>query len=195
MKDFGKKYVALLDVDGVLADFLSPVIESMNKLIGVNIKSEDVTTWRIEDMYKKHDPDAANIISDIIQQPGFCESLKMFPGADEFVYGLSEKFDVYFVTSPWDSPTWVTERNIWISSHFGEEHVRKTVYTENKHLVKGDVLIDDRYENCLHWQEAFPKSTSVLWTRPYNIQYKPPGFRMKPDFKFALASINYLLWQ
>jgi len=186
------KLVALLDVDGVLADFLSPVMTKMNEITGADVKYDDVTTWKVEDVYSFYDDKAGDLIWEIIKQPGFCESLKMYPGADDFVYHLSKMFDVYFVTAPCDSPTWVAERNIWLCSHLGEEYVKKTVYTKNKHLVKGDLFIDDSFNNCTEWQESFPTMTSVLWTQPYNKQHRPPKFRMSADFELAASTIDHL---
>lgn len=80
-------------------------------------------------------------------------------GAIEAVLELDRHFDVHILTkSPWENELAPSQKVAWIKRHFGDAvsaqsgerprpvfHKRVTI-SHNKHLLKGDYLIDDRAE-------------------------------------------------
>src|SRR5260221_9065117 len=140
----------LLDCDGVIADFINPTLDLIYEKTGVRYLESAITEWNV---FKALGiTQLEHILDDAIAAGGFCSSFPLLPGAKEAVDHLREIGDVYVVTSPYDSPWWVTERASWLKRHFGflKSH---TVYTSAKHVVSGDALIDDGEKNLIPWLE------------------------------------------
>lgn len=157
----------LLDVDGVLANFLDPAVEILNKLAGTNHKGSDLPGWDVFTLWDKSYEEA---FFAECHRPGFCEALPVYPGAQEGFRLLSEVADVYIVTSPMQHPTWGREREVWLERHFGV-HRDRIVSTGAKFLVSGMALVDDRPANLEAWA-ADPWNHlgwPILWAQSYNL--------------------------
>ena len=75
---------------------------------------------------------------------------KMVPikGAIESFKRLSAVYDTYILsTSPWDNPTALNDKLVWIKCYLGDVAYKSAIFTHHKHLNKGDYLIDDRTKN------------------------------------------------
>jgi 5'(3')-deoxyribonucleotidase len=121
------------------------------------------TTWNFDDW--ELTPHERKATWDIVNRPGFTEGLGLLLGAASGVRDLAKECDVYFVTSPiHSSPTWAYERRKWLIKWFGHEQGSKVVFTSHKHLVAGDVLVDDKPGNLENWNHG----CRVLWDAPYN---------------------------
>lgn len=61
---------------------------------------------------------------------------------------LCKKYDTYILsTSPWENDTaWYDKLN-WVKKHIGKTAYKRLILTHNKHLNRGDYLIDDRLKN------------------------------------------------
>lgn len=116
-----------VDMDGVLADFDKRIEEITGKP-------------RLE--VKMHD------VINIARREGFFENLELFPGAlDGFTY-LTEKFNVYMLSTPlWSSPKCWSEKRIWVENKLGKVGKKRLILCHNKGLLSGDYLIDDRTVN------------------------------------------------
>lgn len=164
----------LIDCDGVLCDFVGRVIAGIHqhshKHRERNVGPADVYQW---DIWKALDVDLGTkrmVISEIICAEGFCRDLLPYEGATQAVKQLAKDHDVYFCTSDWrTSPTWVYDRNEWLRNYFGFTLGGKVVHTSHKHLVKGDVLIDDKPDNLTVWGTAHGTEGALLWQRPWNV--------------------------
>lgn len=135
----------LLDVDGVLADTSAAAKALMDS---IQPGAYDPAAW---------DFGTSNLTTlgrtefwDRFGAPGFCAGLEPYPFACDLVHDLQEKHEVFFVTSPFDSPTWMWERTQWLKYHLGADP-EQVVHTSEKHLVRGDYLVDDRPENVFGW--------------------------------------------
>ena len=159
------KPVTLLDVDGVVIDFLSSALKIASRHSGRVFNAEDFTTWDIFDVVPREVEDAC--YKDF-HEKGFCEGLPPYPEAKVGVRKLKDLSDVYVVTSPMhQSPHWTYERSRAINKHFGIPPKRH-IHAAAKHLVRGDFLIDDKPANCREWQAAHPEGQALLWGQPYN---------------------------
>lgn len=187
MKYPGKRI--LCDADGVLLDFVGPIVTWINNSKGYahagKAKSvEQITDW---DIFKalgvKH-----------LQAEGFSQinarDLPVYPRAVEFYDALCALADVEIVTSPFVfSPTWESDRRWSLDHHFG--HKAKHVhFTEKKHMFKGDVLIDDGPHNI----NDFPGPV-VIVDRPWNQNIATstfPRYRCL-NYPDALACVDRVL--
>lgn len=106
-------------------------------------------------------------------QLGFFLNLEPIKNAIYAFEKLDEEFDVYFLTAPsTKNPLCYTEKRLSIEKWFGFEACRKLIICENKSLLKGSYLIDDRTDThkqnefdgtLIHFgSETFPDWISVL---------------------------------
>lgn len=157
----------LLDVDGVLADFLTPAIQILNTHSGHLYTPDHLQDWDVFSLYPRA---CEKPFYAACSEPGFCRGLSVIEGSAWFVEELFRLSDVFVVTSPMNlSPTWAWEREQWLMEHFGIPS-HKVIHTSAKHVCLGDVLIDDRPANVDRWQRAHPTGVGLLWDAPYNRQ-------------------------
>lgn len=106
-------------------------------------------------------------VKQIIATEGFFASLDPLDGAREALLALRDLgHQVYILTSPGVSyPFAAGEKHYWVSKHYGKEMLERLIITPAKHLVRGDLLIDDRpilpFEEEAEWEH-------VLFDRSYN---------------------------
>lgn len=75
--------------------------------------------------------------------------------------------EVFFVTSPiLTMRSWVHTRTQWLKRHF-DALEQDMVFTKSKHVVCGDVLVDDKPENVLEWAKT-GHGVAYLLLKPYN---------------------------
>lgn len=152
----------LLDCDEVLGDFVGAYLRVVDEHAGKRFVAADVTDWNLAKCIKLH-PDVQELVNNDIRSEGFCSSIQVIPGAIEGVRRLREVSEVIVVTAPMEgSRSWVGERTEWLGHHFGLKS-RDIIYTSQKQLIKGHVLIDDAPGNL----KGFA-GTAMLWDRPHN---------------------------
>lgn len=160
----------LVDVDGVLADFLAPSLDFLRREFKLDYDSSTFPTW---DLFETVDCRYLMAMETHWRQPGWCRDIPVYEGAQDAVMALREVADVYFVTAQMlHAPYWMWERVQWLKEHFSAED-RHIVFTLAKYLVEGDVLIDDKPSNICSWAAAHPTKQGVLWTQPYNLDHVP----------------------
>ena len=158
----------LLDVDGVLADFIGGALQIVNDLFGTAHVREDVTQFDIAASLGLTAEQGAVMKRAIGAMPRFAGALRVLDGAVEAVRQLHQIAEIYIVTSPWNSnPTWCHDREAWLDRHFGILHAR-VIHTSAKHLVAGDILVDDKTSTLEQWRAAHPIGIAVQWATPHN---------------------------
>ena len=151
----------LLDIDGVVCDFLSPFILSINSHMGANHELKAMTQWNCYDSFDVPQ-DVRDLVDAEVHEPGYCLSLEPYPGALDGARALMELADVYVVTSPWSSATWESERRAWIKRHLGLGG-DNVISTRAKHVCAGDVLVDDKTETLERWGRCHPDGLPIRW--------------------------------
>ncbi len=172
-----KKPVILVDCDGPLSCFTEAYLRAVFLETDQRIPIEDVDQWDIHktDAFQRAAMAASitpnelksRVVQHVIKE-GFCQTLAVQPGALEAIAELWKHGDVYVVTSPWDSsPTWMYERLWWVHNKLGipRGHV---IQTGRKHLVRGDVFVDDKLSHVEEWGEAWPGATPILFDMHHN---------------------------
>ena len=85
---------------------------------------------------------------------------------------FDEDYDVYILsTAPWNIPNSWTQKRLWVSKYLGGKAHKRLILSNNKSLLRGDILIDDRTANgagdfqgelIQFGTEKYPNWTEVL---------------------------------
>ncbi len=157
--------IILLDVDDVLADFEAAYFEVIHRITGLTLRHEDRTQWNILAMVPE---EHHALVEATAMEAGFCSRLVPIVGAHAAVLSLQALGKVYAVTAPWPgAKTWYWEREQWLREHF-DIYSDEVLHVTPKHLVRGNVIIEDKRENALAWAKANPEGLAILWDMPYN---------------------------
>jgi len=148
-----------IDQDQVLADLLSEWLRRYNNDYNDNLKKEQVNHWNWHDLVK---PECGKKIYDYLDDPDLFESLPVIEDAQEVVKELSEKFDIFIVTAPWNMNN-VIPKYKWLKKHFSFLDDRNFVFTRNKSIIDAEWLIDDKPSNL----DDFAGSC-ILFDAPHN---------------------------
>lgn len=167
-----------IDIDGVLADFVSAFRELVHQHTEVRMPPPS-DTW--PDVWDFHyaagvTKEQSNILwNDHIKPGPFLAALHAYPGAVEalmFLDQLSrEGNDIYFVTSrAGDMAKFYTEQ--WLNWH-GYSRPTVIIAPDNSKgdlaaALKLEVFIDDKPENCVDVKNAKPSCRTYLIDKPYN---------------------------
>ena len=163
-----RRPIVLLDCDGVLADFIGGLLPVIRDITGRTFVREQVTRFDFVTSLGLSREEGAAIKRWLGDARGWCESLAVYPGAVDGVCALREVADVYIVTSPWNScATWTHEREAWLRRNFDISHAN-VLHASAKHLVRGDVFVDDKTEAVVAWQAANPDGAAMRWLTPHN---------------------------
>jgi 5'(3')-deoxyribonucleotidase len=163
-----KHRILLLDCDGVLADFVTGYLQVIRDTTGRDHRFEEVDRFDMHDALGLTPSEAAACKRALSSRLAFARWLIPYEDAQVAVRRLQQLSELYIVTAPWSShPTWTHDREAWLKQHFDipSSHV---VHTSAKHLVRGDVFVDDRTDACARWRDEHPLGVAVRWDTPHN---------------------------
>ncbi|MHB8407747.1 MAG: 5' nucleotidase, NT5C type [Acidiferrobacterales bacterium] len=157
--------IALLDMDGTLADFDGAMQRDMAKLAA---PGEPTDCWRDESIpYIKARQDM------IKRQPGWWLKLDRHPAGFEIMYMLRDLgFQLMILTrDPHKNAEAWREKFEWIRLHLQETLI---TMTEDKGLVYGKILVDDWPPYIEAWLRHRPRGMVVMPAHPWNEQFHHP---------------------
>lgn len=162
----------LLDVDGVVADFVGAAAREYEHV--TRLKPPPCTTCKVFDSWLCHSWERRAIESRIAKL-GWAQEIKPYPDAKEGVARLLLRHDIAWVTSPYaPSPTWAWDRTQWLRKHFPKEI--PIVSTADKYLIEG-VLVADKIANIE--QHEYADKQALLWDRPWNQDFHYHSIRVR----------------
>lgn len=151
-----RKPIILIDQDEVIVDYVGEVLNRYNARYDSSFKREDITEWKL-----------SNILGDnvetILKDPLLFKNLTPINGAIETLKELidSNDFDIYIVTTA--HPTACKYKYEWIKKHMPFFPIENIIFTYHKHLIKGDLLLDDYEENLKNFS-----GKKLLFDSPHN---------------------------
>tara|TARA_Y100000310_G_scaffold330212_1_gene401488 strand:- start:1026 stop:1610 length:585 start_codon:yes stop_codon:yes gene_type:complete len=185
---YNKKPIILIDVDGVLADFLTPTLNLINGIIEHPVTEKDITQWDIFKSIKSEKHDIEKICFEEYSKDGFALSLKPYSNCIDSINHINNIANLYFVTVPVvSSKTWCHDRVAWLKKYFNIND-EQVIFTHKKSLVRGNMLIDDRIEYVKSWSKAHQNGTAILWKQPYN-QYESHDLILN-DWDFIVKKVE-----
>lgn len=148
----GEKLHFLLDMDGVLCDFLSGALKALNKEYGKNVTLFDYATnfgkWETYDFYGISEIEFWRAIHN---DPVFWYNLEPIPWAKLLLIELQKLGDVTIVTTPSLDPNCASQKLQWLDKYLGIRSSQVFVGSR-KHLMAGNGILIDDYSNNI---EAF----------------------------------------
>ena len=168
--------VIFVDMDEVIADTYGAHIDLYNTEFKGELTKElcsGTEVWRMvpeahQESVRKH-----------ATRKGFFRDLKPILGSKEILAKLSTKHEVYIASAAMQFPNSLEEKSEWLDEHFPFIPWQNRILCGHKHILKGDVLIDDRSYNL----ENF-KGRGLQFTSPHNVNTQ--GFeRVNSWFEIA----------
>lgn len=157
----------LVDCDGVLADYVGDYLYEVNKLGDTSHEYHHIDEWELTDALKIPQ-DVKALADEKVMSPGFCAALIPSKNGRRYLdKWRAEGHKVYCVTAPFRGPYWLAERRDWLVKRMGFDR-KEIVFCYDKEIVAGDVLIDDKVDNLLNWQKAWPGGEGILFGQPWN---------------------------
>jgi 5'(3')-deoxyribonucleotidase len=164
-----KKLHFLLDMDGVLVDFLSGAIESLNKefdrSITIDQYVKEFGQWGTYDYYGIT---VQQFWTAIHSTPDFWFNLKPIPWYDQIYKLLSGIGDVTIVTAPSEDPDCAKQKLLWLRKHL-DIGPDKVFLGTRKYLMAGNgILIDDYQKNVESFKLAGGQAILIpsTWNTP-----------------------------
>lgn len=150
-----KRTQILLDMDGVLADFLSGAIEALNRDFNRTITIEryalEFGQWGTYDYYGITQE---QFWGSIHSTPNFWYNLKPMPWSKSVYNMLSSFGDITILTTPSLDPSCAMQKLQWLDNYFNIKS-DAVLMGARKYLLAGNgILIDDYHKNVDSFKEA-----------------------------------------
>jgi len=153
--------LVLVDVDGTVADLNAEWLRLYNEEWGDDLTPEELTDW---DVTKFVLPEVGTRIYGYLDRPYLYNGIRPFPGAAEGVQVLRDMgHRVVFASAGTPAAPYKLQ---WLRDHGFNPGTNSEDFVAiyDKALLKGDLLIDDRYWNI--W--TFGDLRSILFNAPHN---------------------------
>lgn len=151
-----RKIIAI-DQDQVLADLLTVWLKRYNQDYNDNLDNDDIKSWNI-DKYVK----CGEKIFDYLDYDLF-RNLPVIEHSQEVVKKLSEKYEVYVVTTATVIPKTLNAKIEWLNEHFPFIPNENIVLCGSKSIIKADIMIDDAVHNLENFD-----GWGLLFDAPHN---------------------------
>ncbi|EAR14777.1 5'(3')-deoxyribonucleotidase [Robiginitalea biformata HTCC2501] len=172
------RMVVFVDMDEVLADTYGAHIERFNKRFGATLSREQCMGGEVWQQIPEH----RETLWQHYFEPGFFRDLRPLPDSREVLEEIVSRHQVYIASAAMQFPDSLKEKHEWLDEHFPFIHWRNRILCGDKHILRGDVLIDDRSHNLEKFQ-----GRSILFTSPHNIH--TTGFERADNWQEVRAKL------
>ena len=178
-----------LDIDGVLADFLSPFLLRLEEKIGNGpIHADSITDFN----FSEHPILSEEVVWDCLEKvsydPAFWQNMSSLITPSEWrqLESLSFQGRLFFVTHRYVRETYDICRitSDWLKQHGISQPIVHFTNESKAELVKDlgiEFFMDDRYENCLEVAER-TQAMVLMPHRPYNRSFNHPAVKRIQNF-------------
>lgn len=151
----------LIDIDDVCANMAPVWLERYNHTWDDTLRLDDITDWNWELFVQK--PCGKKIFS-FLHDDTLYDNVKPIQDA---LYGVEflrkSNHDIIFITA-YD---FTNSKFKWLKKHKFSNDINEFVVAHNKNLIKGDCLIDDKYDNFINFD-----GDKLLYSANWNLKYK-----------------------
>ena len=165
-----KQKIIAVDFDDVIVDLIPTWLDMYNVDYDDQLKSEDITDWDISKFVKS---ECGKMIYEYLDLPNLYDDVNIVSGALDGIDKLREVgYRIVFVTSTNIAQN--GQKLKWLqNNHFlpKERYSRDYVEATDKSLIRCNIIIDDKLENCDH-----PTAMGLLFDRPHNQNFDTAGY-------------------
>ncbi len=168
--------LVIIDMDNSKVDFSASYEAGLKKILPPEaFENQDITKFYAEERFE---PQYHDLVHEMLRSEGFFLNMTPMQGALEAIQEMVEEgIEVIICTVPHPRSDYcIPEKIAWVKKHLGEEFVRKIIFTYDKTVVHGDVIIDDMPE--IKGCNKNPSWTHVVFDAEYNQHIDTP-YRMK----------------
>lgn len=159
-----RKLTILCDMDSIIVNLTQKWLDLYNKDHNDSLTVDDMVHWDMA-----HNVKIGRKIYDYLYSHEFFKHVDPIPGALEALKEIHGKGHNLVVLS---APSWpgtsASDKISWIKHHLPWFNKRDIILGHNKHLVKGDVFIDDSPSNITAYRAHWPQSKIMTISYPYN---------------------------
>lgn len=149
-----------VDMDEVFADTYNAHIELYNEKYQENL---DIKTCLGKEVWQSVPEDRQLGVKNHARTDGFFRGLRPIKDSQEILRELSKKYDLYVASAAMQFPNSLREKSDWLDEYFPFIHWKNRILCGHKHILRGDILIDDRSYNL----ESF-NGRKILFSSPHN---------------------------
>lgn len=169
-----RKPVLLIDMDGVISDYRGRFVELIKvHYPDVRVRDpEEMHSFYIEDVYTEL---TERQIFDFTQKKGFFATIPPVEGAIEALKKIEAggRFEPFLCSAPdadYEELFCHTEKADWVNRHLGKYWLKRMILTNDKTVINGDWLIDDKPE--IKGANKNPTWQQVVFDHAYNRHLK-----------------------
>lgn len=159
----------LIDVDGVVVDFIGTLFEDIENTYPDLIKPSEIVDWDIFNSKSSQLTSEQRAYAfELLNSPGYGKSFRLIEGAKEACALIKARgHEIRWVTASWESSeTWDYDRVRLLELAFNAAK-HDICFYYNKWEISGDFLIDDKIENITKWQ-CEQNGRGLLFDQPWN---------------------------
>lgn len=156
--------VLFVDMDEVIADTYGAHIEWYNRDYGQSLKLEDCAG---REAWNNVPPEHCESVRKHAHTVGFFTGLEPMKDSQKVMSDLNKKYELYIASAAMEFPNSLKEKSDWLDEHFPFIHWKNRILLGSKHILKGDILIDDRLMNLENFD-----GRKILFTSPHNVNIK-----------------------
>lgn len=181
----------LLDMDGVIADFMSALTTSHKRPTPYTIK-ENLGIWETEKLWGiTEDEFWAPIMADSLN---FWSTIPKMPEADEIVEILEKAFgseNIAILTAASEDIGSVPGKRAWMMKHF-PQFAKRMIFGHAKEFMAAPyrLLVDDRDKNVAKFAKAGGKT--ILIPRPWNSAHEYDNVLI-PSLRSDLGALGLII--
>lgn len=153
----------LIDMDDVMADAVERFFEWYERDFGVRYTKNDIHGKKLNEIVAD---EHKQIVRSYPHQPGFFKDLPVMENAQETIEALYKLHEIYVVSAAMEFKHSFLDKYEWLDKHFPFIHWKRRIFCGDKHLIKGDVLIDDHDFNL-----SVFTGRPIVFTAPHNVHY------------------------
>lgn len=154
----------LVDMDSILVNLMEVWLAAHNEAQGDDLTVDKILTWDTHEYAK-----GGHAVYKPLERPGLFRAAPPLPGAVEALKTLLERGHDVFVVTAAMYPSNYGEKVEWCQEHLPFLGKRRLVFAHEKHLLPGDVLIDDGPHNAtayrLHHHNAKIYTIGYLYNK------------------------------
>ncbi len=165
--------IIFVDMDEVVADTYGAHITHYNDDYQENLRLQDCIGGEVWQSVPEQRQES---VRNHAWKNGFFRTLDPIKDSQDVLKELSKKNEVYIASAAMQFPNSLREKSEWLDEYFPFIHWRNRILCGDKHILKGDVLIDDRAYNLKHFD-----GRAILFGSPHNINQN--GFERAESWK------------